>query len=72
MSEIQDIRTMTTREFAVMGLDDVAYVKPVLDGDGKAAYAVHEADGTKVAVFDDRDIAFAAVIQGDLEPVDAH
>lgn len=72
MSGIQDFRTMSTREFAVMGLDDVAYVRPIQGDDGKAAYAVHEADGTKVAVFDDRDIAFAAIIQGDLEPVDAH
>lgn len=72
MSGIQDFRTMTTREFAVMGLDDVAYVKPVLNEDGKTVYAVHEADGTRIAEFDDRKIAFAAIIQGDLEPVDAH
>ncbi len=71
MHELQGFRGMTDQDLAVLGLNDVAYVKNVLVG-GKIAYAVHAADGARIAVMAERDVAFAAVRQGDMEPVSVH
>lgn len=71
MHELQDIRGMTDQDLAVLGLNDVAYVKNILV-DGKTVYAVHAADGAQIAVMAEREVAFAAVRQGDMEPVSVH
>lgn len=71
MHELQDIRGMTIQDLAVLGLNDVAYIKDVLV-DGKTVYAVHAADGAQIAVMAEREVAFAAVRQNDMEPVSAH
>lgn len=57
-------------DFAALGVNDYAYVKRVTTEDGRAAYAVHSADGERVAAFDSRDVAHAALRQFDLEPID--
>jgi len=71
MYTLQDLRAISTHDLAALGLQDVAYVKPVMV-DGKAAYAVHAADGTPIAVLTNRDVAFIAVRQHELEPVSVH
>lgn len=71
MSSVPNLRSLSRRDFAIMGVQDIAYIKPV-DGDGGTVYEVHAADGTPVAVFSNRDVAVAAVIQNGLEPVSAH
>jgi hypothetical protein len=71
MYTLQDLRAISTQDLAALGLQDVAYVKPVVV-DGKAAYAVHAADGTPIAVLSNRDVAFIAVRQHELEPVSVH
>jgi hypothetical protein len=62
---------MSDHDLASLGLQEVAYVKPVFV-EGSTAYAVHAADGTEIAVMADRDIAFAAIRQNDLRPVSVH
>ncbi len=64
-------RVMSERALAILGLNDLAYVSQVVV-DGKHAYSIHAADGTMIDVMDDRDLAFAAVRQYDLEPVSVH
>ncbi len=64
-------RIMSARDLAILGLRDLAYVTRVVV-DGKHAYSIHAADGTMIDVMDDRDLAFAAVRQYDLEPVSVH
>lgn len=71
MKEIEHIRHISAREFAALGIQDVAYVKPVLVND-VVGYAVHAADGTQIAVLPDRNVAFATVRQHDLEPLSVH
>jgi hypothetical protein len=71
MYTLADLREISTQDLAALGLQDVAYVKPVTV-DGKTAYAVHAADGTPIAVLADREVAFIAVRQHDLEPVSVH
>lgn len=62
---------MSDHDLAALGLQEVAYVKPV-SIDGGTVYSVHAADGTEIAVMPDRDIAFAAIRQNDLRPVSVH
>jgi hypothetical protein len=71
MNEFARIRQMSARELALFGMQDIAYIKAV-EVNGSAAYAVHAADGTQIAVLGDRDIAFATVRQHDLEPLSLH
>jgi hypothetical protein len=71
MSGIERIVQLTTRDFQVLGLEQLAYVKQVTV-DGVTAFAVHAADGTEIAVMPDRQIAYAAVRQHDLEPLSVH
>ena len=68
---IERIRHMSSRELALFGMQDIAYIKRVEANDG-AGYAVHAADGTQIAVLADRDVAFATVRQHDLEPLSVH
>jgi hypothetical protein len=71
MQTIEQMRHMTPQDLAMLGMQDVAYVKHVVV-DGTAGYAVHAADGTQMALIADRDIAFAVVRQNELEPVSVH
>jgi hypothetical protein len=71
MKQIERIRHMSTRELALFGMQDMAYIKRVIVND-VAGYAVHAADGTEIAVLPDRNVAFATVRQHDLEPLSVH
>ena len=62
---------MTSRAFLALGSMHVAYIKPVTV-DGSTAYAIHAADGQELGVFGERDVAFVAARQNDLEPVSVH
>ena len=61
-------RIMSDYDLAVLGLQHVAYVKPVTV-EGSAAYSVHAADGTEIAILGNRDIAMATIRHHDMEPV---
>ncbi|HEX3411769.1 MAG TPA: DUF1150 family protein [Stellaceae bacterium] len=71
MKEIERIRHMSSRELALFGMQDLAYVKQVLVN-GVSAFAVHAADGTQITVLPDREIALATLRQHDLEPLSVH
>ena len=71
MKGIEHLRHMSAHELALFGMQDVAYVKPAVVN-GVAAYAVHAADGTQIAVLPDREIAFATVRHHELEPLSVH
>ena len=68
MTGLQRIVQMTAQDFRALGLSQLAYVKPVTV-DGQAAYSVHAADGTEIAVMGNRATAYAAVRQRDWEDV---
>ena len=71
MKEFERIRHMSSRELALFGMQDLAYVKAVLIN-GVTEFAVYAADGTQITVLPDRDIALATVRQHDLEPLSVH
>jgi hypothetical protein len=62
---------LSSQAFAALGLQDVAYVKPV-ERAGKTVIAVHAADGTEIALAETRELAMAFVRQNELEPLSAH
>jgi hypothetical protein len=64
-------RVLPPRDFAALGLEDFAYVKPVTVK-GASAYAIHAADGTEMAIVANRAVAMGTVIQHDMEPVSVH
>jgi hypothetical protein len=65
------LRHLSAKDFAAFGVNHVAYVKHV-KLDDVHAYAIHAADGTQLAVFPGRDVAFATVRQHDMEPLSVH
>ncbi len=71
MIETKHARELSPAEWAAFAMSDVAYVKAVMNK-GTVAYAVHGADGRPLAVIADRESAFAAVRQHDLEPMSVH
>lgn len=71
MDGIERIGLLSAYELALLGMEDVAYIKHVVV-DGASGYAVHAADGTQIALLSDRDVAFATVRQHELEPVSVH
>ena len=71
MTTEQGFKSLTQAEWQASMLNQVAYIKPVLEN-GQPAFSVHAADGTQLAIISDRDTAFQAVRQHDLEPVSVH
>ena len=72
MVSTEKFQQMSSGDFAAFGLSHIAYVRPIKTDDGEVAFAIHAADGRPVAVMADREVAFAAIRQNDLEPVSAH
>jgi hypothetical protein len=68
MNIAEKLRQITPQDFAAMGMQQVAYVRPAVVN-GIVAFTIHAADGTQIGMAPNRDVAFAAVIQHELEPV---
>jgi hypothetical protein len=62
---------MSAQDLAIWGLEDVAYVKRVQIND-EFGWSIHGADGVNIGLSHDREQAFAAIRQYDLEPVSVH
>lgn len=55
-------------DLAFLGLDEIAYIKPVFE-DGENVFGIFAADGEPLATAADHDLAFAIAIQNDLYPL---
>jgi hypothetical protein len=71
MLALSKMKSLSLRDFALFGRTEMAYVKQA-KSDGAPGYAVHAADGTYLWRFADREQAFAALRQHDLEPLSLH
>jgi len=71
MAAVVDIRHISTEQLAQLGLQQIAYVKPVVVN-GTACYSIHAADGTPMAITGDRDVAFAAIEQHEMVATQVH
>lgn len=68
---LSDIRQLAVRDFASWGVQDVAYVKRITVNN-QEGWAIHSADGNHVGFAPNRELAFAAVRQHELEPYSVH
>jgi hypothetical protein len=66
-----DIHHISVAELATLGMEEIAFVKPVMTDKGPA-YAIHAADGTPMAIASDAILAQAAIIQHDMRPSLVH
>ena len=71
MNETVRVGALSERDLMALGLEQIAYVKPV-EVEGDAAFAVHAADGTQIAIMKNRAQAVAAIRHHDLEPLSVH
>ncbi len=71
MNGFMNLRHISTRDLALLGMQDVAFIKRVAVND-EIGFSIHAADGTQMALMTDREIAFAAVRQHGMEPVSVH
>ncbi len=70
-SDADNDAAMNSQTFAALGLNELAFLKPVVD-EGKPAYGIFSANGVAIGVAPDRDTAAAATIQHDMVPVSVH
>jgi hypothetical protein len=70
-AKIVDIRHLSVEQLAGLGVSQIAYVKPVMMN-GVRAFAIHAADGTPMALADDRDMAVAAIREHEMFPSLVH
>ena len=68
MAILDNSRLMSDQDLAILGLQNVAYVKSVTI-QGGSAFSVHAADGTEIAILGDRDVAFSTIRDHDMEAV---
>ncbi len=66
-----DIRQLSAQQLQALGMAQLAYVKRVTV-DGAAAFSIHAADGTPMALAGDCDVAFAAIRQHEMMPTLVH
>jgi len=66
-----DVRHMTADQLGSLGMSHIAYVKPVIVN-GTPGFAIHAADGTPMALADDRATAMAAIVQHEMLPLSVH
>ncbi len=71
MQHTQRAHTLSNDAFAALGLGATAYVRPAVI-QGHTAYTIHTVDGAQIGQAPSRALAFAAIIQHELEPVDAN
>lgn len=66
-----DIRRLSPQQLAQLGVSQIAYVRAI-ETDTGPAFAIHAADGTPIALADNRDVAIAAIRQHEMTPALVH
>lgn len=68
---IDFLRRLSPKDFKVMGLNEMAYIKQI-KVDGHDAFAVHAADGTPLTVNDTKETALGSLFHNELNAVSIH
>ncbi|QEO18495.1 hypothetical protein FLP30_01730 [Acetobacter vaccinii] len=66
--KLADVRQLSDVQFRSLGLRKVAYMRPALTDDGEDGCAICAADGSVLAVVDDPETAWGAIMQNDMVP----
>ncbi len=70
-TSLERLRRITAQELLALGLEHIAYVRPVTI-DGGTAVAIFAANGKQIALAPDLGAAFAAAWENGLAPVTVH
>lgn len=70
-NETQTLSVITPEALAALGGGQIVYIKSVVI-EGRPAVAIHSADGSPLALADNRNQAFAAAIQHEMQPLSVH
>jgi hypothetical protein len=65
------LRSISLQDFARLGADEVAYLRPVIMN-GATAFSIHAADGTPIGAAPSAQLAAAAIRQHEMEPMLVH
>jgi hypothetical protein len=60
-----DIHKISPDQLGRLGVSQIAYVKPMLLN-GAQVFAIHAADGSQLAVAENRDLAVATIVQNEM------
>ena len=71
IAKVHPYEPMSAQDFAAFGLHEIAYVKRV-EAIDETGYAIHAADGTRLSLMDDREVALITIRRNDMEPMSAH
>lgn len=65
------LRSLSAQDFARLGVEEVAYIRPVLMN-GARAISIHAADGTPIGAAPTASMAVAAILQHDMAAALVH
>lgn len=65
------LKALSVTDWARFGLEEVAYLRPVLLN-GVKAVSIHAADGTRIGAAPTIELAAAAVVEHEMAPVLVH
>lgn len=71
MINVEKLRAMSVQDLAVLGADDLAYVRPI-KLENEVVFSVSTADGRQIAVTEDRETAILAANQQRYYAVSVH
>ncbi|ANA13247.1 MULTISPECIES: hypothetical protein [Acetobacter] len=63
-----NVRQLSESQFRSLGLREVAYTRPALMEDDEVGCAIYAADGSLLAVVEDLETAWGAIVQNDMIP----
>ncbi len=64
--------SFTADEFANLGAPEIVYIRPVKGPDGRTTFAIHAANGTKLADLPSLETALVTARTNELHPVSVH
>jgi hypothetical protein len=70
--ELDKLRSLTPRELALLGVTDLAYIKPVRLDKAREGFALHAADGRTIGLSASQDMAMRAARWNNLIPQSLH
>jgi len=72
VTQIERIRQISQGDLAMLGLQGIAYVRPMTTSEGVEVFTINAADGTRLAIAATEAQAVAAIREHELEPVSVH
>jgi hypothetical protein len=71
MTAIERVKPLSNREFAALGLTEVAYLRQTTM-DGQPGFAIHAANGRMIGFAPNRNTAIEFIRDNNLEPATLH